>query len=489
MDLFAGYHQIEIAEEDRPKTAFSSFAGLFQWNTMPFGLANAPTVFQRTLEFLLLGLNWKNCLVYIDDIIIFSPDFETHIRDLAVVFHRLREGNLKCKPKKCFFVRPRIPYLGFIISKNGLEPDEEKIRAVKEMPSPKDITGVKQALGFLQFYRRFIEFFAHTAAPLYKLQRKGEHFQWTEECEAAFRTLLEKLIQKPILSFPDFEKEFLLATDASGVGIGAVLSQVGDEDGLEHPIAFASRALQKHERNYSTIEKECLAIVWGIKEFRHYLYGRSFVVITDHSPLSYMYQSTTDSARLQKWRLQLQQYVFEVRYRRGTANGNADGLSRLIRDEATSSQGQQLESIAEEPELNVLLDQGTLHQRQREDPELKPLIEYMETGKLPDVESQAHKIQFMAQHHCLDAKGILLWTQEGPGLVPRQYPMVVPRGLRPEIMEAYHDDVYAGGHLGFAKTLQKIKRHYYWPGMWVEVKHWCRTCVPCSMRKDPPART
>ncbi len=138
--------------------------------------------------------------------------------------------------------------------------------------------------------------------------------------------------------------------------------------------------------------------------------------------------------------------------------------------------------------INLLYNRN-LHQRQWEDLQLKPLIEYLETGKLPDVESQAHKIQFMAQHHCLDAKGVLLWTQEGPGLVPRQYPMVVPSAIRPEIMEAYHDDVYAGGHLGFAKTLQKIKRHYYWPGMWVEVKHWCHTCVPCSMRKDPPAQT
>ncbi len=241
LDLFAGYHQIEIAEEDRSKTAFSSFAGLYHWNTMPFGLACTPPVFQRTLEFILLGLNWKNCLVYIDDIICFSPDFETHLRDLSLIFQRFHEGNLKCKPKKCFFVRPKVPYLGFIISKNGLEPDEEKIRAVKEMPSPKDITTVKQALGFLQFYRKFIESFAHIAAPLYKLQRKGEQFKWTEECETAFRTLLDKLIQKPILPFPDFEKEFLLAMDASGVGVGAVLSQVA-EDGLEHPVTFASRS-------------------------------------------------------------------------------------------------------------------------------------------------------------------------------------------------------------------------------------------------------
>ncbi len=232
--------------------------------------------------------------------------------------------------------------------------------------------------------------------------------------------------------------------------------------------------------------------MWGIKEFKHYLYGRPFLVITDHSPLSYMYQSTTDSTRLQKWRLQLQQYVFEVRYRRGTANGNADGLSRLIPEKTTEKsqhQAHQLQVISEEPELNALVNEGDIHQRQREDHQLKVLIDYLEMGTLPKVEAEAHRVQFLAQHYCLDANGLLLWAQAGPGLVPRQYPIVVPEALRPEIMEAYHDDIYAGGHLGFAKTLQKIRRHYYWSGMWVEVKHWCRTCVPCAMRKDPPART
>ncbi len=313
LDLFAGYHQIDIAEQDRHKTAFITFAGLYHWNAIPFGLANAPPVFQRTLEFILLGLNWKNCLVYIDDIICFSSDFETHLRDLSAIFQRLRDGNLKCKPKKCFFIRPKVPYLGHIISKNGVEPDASKVKAVLTMPSPKDLTTLRQGLGFLQFYRKFIPLFAHLASPLYSLMRKGVPFKWTKDCEDAFRSLIERLVKSPILAFPDFQKEFLLATDASGVGIGAVLSQLG-EDGLEHPVAYSSRILQKHERNYSTIEKECLAIVWGIKEFKHYLYGRPFVVITDHSPLSYMYQSTTDSVRLQKWRLQLQQYVFEVRY-------------------------------------------------------------------------------------------------------------------------------------------------------------------------------
>ncbi len=491
LDLFAGYHQIEIAKEDRAKTAFTTFAGLYQWNTMPFGLACAPSVFQRTLEFLLLGLNWKNCLVYIDDIICFSPDFETHLRDLSSIFQRFRDGNLKCKPKKCFFVRPKVPYLGHTISKHGIEPDESKIKAVRDMPSPKDLTGVKQALGFLQFYRKFVASFAEIASPLYVLQRKGVQFKWAEDCETAFRTLIDRLITAPILAFPDFQREFLLATDASGFGIGAVLSQVLDDE-LEHPIAFASRALQKHERNYSTIEKECLAIVWGIKEFKHYLYGRPFVVITDHSPLSYMYQSTTDSTRLQKWRLQLQQYVFEVRYRRGAANANADGLSRILPEEPTETNQENpqtdVKATTEDAQIHALTPTSDMYQRQMKDPELRPLIDYLANGKLPDSESESHRIQFLAQHHKLDLNGTLLWAHEGPGLVPRPYPMVVPKSLRAEIVEAYHDDVYAGGHLGFAKTLDKIKRHYYWPGMWVEVKHWCRTCVPCAMRKDPPAK-
>ena len=247
------------------KTAFTTHQGLFEFVRMPFGLRNAPAIFQRAMQTVLSGLEWQNCFVYIDDILIASRTFEEHLQHLAEVISRLRKAGLRLKPKKCRFLCEEVCYLGYIISARGVSPDPGKIDKVKCFPVPRDVTQVRQFLGLASYYRRFVPQFAKIAAPIHGLLKKENASAWTPECEAAFKKLKEALTSAPVLVYPKFghEHEFVLETDASYVGLGAVLSQLQD-DGKMHPIAYASRSLDPHEKNYAVTEIETLAIVWAV---------------------------------------------------------------------------------------------------------------------------------------------------------------------------------------------------------------------------------
>ncbi|MEM7281681.1 MAG: reverse transcriptase family protein [Pseudomonadota bacterium] len=286
LDLRAGYWQIPVAPQDREKTAFVTYEGMFEFNKLPFGLCNAPATFQRLMEIVLAGLNWLTCAVYMDDILVFSVSFEDHLRDVQNVINTIRSAGLKFKPEKCQFARASIKFLGHVVTPSGIRPDPEKLVAVRGMPDPKNKDEVRSFLGLASYYRRFVRDFAQIADPLHKLLKKNADFKWAEQHSNAVGTLKDKLLSAPILHYPDFSKLFTLFTDASGVGIGAVLAQ--DTDGQDHPIAYISRALKKSERNYPPIEWEALAVVWAIRQFRHYLYGRRFIVITDHAPLRWL---------------------------------------------------------------------------------------------------------------------------------------------------------------------------------------------------------
>ena len=229
-------------------------------------------------------LEWQNCFVYIDDILIASKTFEEHLQHLAEVIDCLRKAGLRLKPKKCRFLCDEVSYLGHVISARGVSPDPGKINKVKCFPVPCDVTQVRQFLGLASYYRRFVPQFAKIAAPIHGLLKKENAFAWTSECEVAFRKLKEALTSAPVLVYPKFgpEHEFVLETDASYVGLGAVLSQL-QNDGKMHPIAYASRSLDPHEKNYAVTELETLAIVWAVRYFRAYLLGHQTTVFTDHS--------------------------------------------------------------------------------------------------------------------------------------------------------------------------------------------------------------
>ena len=328
IDLASGYWQVEVAEKDKEKTAFITHKGLYEFNVMPFGLKNAPGTFQRLMNYVLQDYIGKFVAVYLDDIIIYSKTFESHADHIKLVFNALRKAILKIKLKKCYFFFPNIAFLGHIVGHNGISVDPAKVEKIKNFPKPADLTDLWAALGLFLYYRKFVKDFAKIAAPMTALLKKETPFQWTEKQQRAFDFLKSRLMEAPILQYPDFTKKFILYTDASGTGLGAVLSQK-DDDNRERVIAYASRSLNKAERNYGITDKECLAVIWAIKHFEQYLGLLPFQVITDHSALKYLQTAKVPTGRRARWIMYLQQFDFEITHRPGKDNKNADALSRV----------------------------------------------------------------------------------------------------------------------------------------------------------------
>jgi len=250
---------------------------------MPFGLICAPSVFQRLMDLVLCGLTYETCLVYLDDIIVFSRDFDTHLSRLREIFTRLKGANLKVHIKKCSLFQRQVNFLGHVLTETGIEVQPEKIQAVENWPTPRNLTKLRSFVGLCSYYRRFIAGFADLAAPLHSLTRKKTRFRMEAEQEEAFNTLKKRLTSAPILGMPRDDGTFYLDTDASNFGLGAVLSQ--DQDGREVVLAYASRTLSNAEKNYEVTRRELLAVVYGLKVYRQYLLGRKFVIRTDHSAL------------------------------------------------------------------------------------------------------------------------------------------------------------------------------------------------------------
>jgi hypothetical protein len=284
LDCHAGFWQISIHEEHRQKTAFSvSSAGHYEFSWMPYGISNSPASFQRLIDNVMRNLIGPECWIFIDDVLIFSDSVEEHARRLSNALERFEKANLQLQPSKCVFAKDQVSYLGYTLSDRGIERSPEKVRAVQEYPTPKNVKDVRAFLGLCSFYRRLVPKFADIARLLTQLTRKDVEFKWHPECQEAFEELKAKLSNTPVLAYPDFNISFILTMDASKIGLGAVLSQV--QNGVERPIAYASRQLNKAERSYSASELQMLGLVWGTKYFRCYLYGRKFLVRTDHAVL------------------------------------------------------------------------------------------------------------------------------------------------------------------------------------------------------------
>ncbi|KAM0736907.1 Retrovirus-related Pol polyprotein from transposon 17.6 [Formica fusca] len=315
-----------MAPEDQEKTAFSTPYGHYEYQRMPFGLKNAPATFQRLMDNVLTGLQGNELFVYLDDIVVYARSLKEHDVKVKELMQRLREANLQLQPDKCQFLRHEVAYLGHIIGNDGVRPDPSKIKAVEHFPIPRNYKNIKQFLGLVGYYRRFIKNFSKIAKPLTDLLKKDKTFAWTPSQENAFNSLKRELLKEPVLQYPNFKEPFLLTTDASGYAIGGVLSQ--GQIGKDLPISYISRTLNEAEGRYSTIEKECLAVVYCVTYFRHYLYGRKFTILTDHKPLVWLHSVKDPSSRLWKWRLKLSEYEYEIRYQAGKINVVADALSR-----------------------------------------------------------------------------------------------------------------------------------------------------------------
>lgn len=328
LDLASGFWQVELDPKDREKSTFITRFGTYEFTVMPFGLCNAPATFQRLMDTVLYDILWQFVVVYIDDINIGSRTFEEHLLHLEQVFLRLKNAGLKLSPEKCFFFKEELPFLGHVVSRKGIHTDPEKLRVINEFPTPTDLTQLRGFLALASYYRKFVKNFSSTAEPLNKLLRKNVPYVWSNDQQIAFEKLKMHLMTPPILAYPNFEKPFVVYTDASTFALGSILSQKGD-DKREHVIAYASRSLNKHERNYSITELECLAVIWAVKHFHHYLHGQRVTIITDHAALRYLMNMTNPTGKLGRWLMTLNGHNLEIINRPGRNHTNVDTLSRI----------------------------------------------------------------------------------------------------------------------------------------------------------------
>ena len=328
LDLRSGYWQIPIAEEDRTKTAFCCHTRLFEFNRMPFGLCNAPSIFQRTMNRVLAGLIGKICFVYIDDIVIFSRNPEEHAYHLHLVLDALRKAHLKVKASKCKIGVPSIELLGYIVSEYGVSPDPQKVAVIQAMPPPECKKGLQSFLGTINYYRQCIPDLAQTASPLYELTKNNVHYKWEKEHQIAFNRLKAHLSSDAIMAYPDVNKPYKLYTDASDFAIGAILTQE-DQNGLERPIHFLSKALSTEQKKWATIEKEAFGVVYALQKLRPYLWGSTFEIFTDHKPLLSLFKQEVKNTKIQRWAVLISEFGAPISYIKGKKNIKADLFSRL----------------------------------------------------------------------------------------------------------------------------------------------------------------
>jgi hypothetical protein len=500
LDLASGYYQIAIAPEDRHETAFATPMGLFEYTRMPMGLMSAPATFQRLMQTTMSEFMFSFLLVYLDDLLVYSTTFEEHLEHLDRLLGRIVQTGLKLKMKKCQFLRREVKYLGHTISAEGVSCDQDKVEVIKNWP--KLNADVRRFLGFATYFRRFICGFAKIAGPLHELvtqalkdsKKKTVDITrlWTERHQTAFDTLKAALSSAPVLAFADFTLPFILETDASNDGLGAILSQ--EQDGRKRVIAYASRRLrptEQNDMNYSSMKLEFLAMKWAITEkFRDYLLGATFVVLTDNNPLVH-FQTAKLGAVEQRWAAQLSQFQFTVQYRPGATNP-ADTLSRMPQDSSEIppdvhvAQVHEVVCTCEEqtqqdtPSVLPQLTNRQLSDMQKADPVLQSFVEAWPKRPPPSASRQSRTL--LRQHNKLIVKEGLLYRRVTDSVHGELHQLLLPAVLKADVLRMLHNDM---GHQGLDRTLSLLKQRVYWPGMSPEVKDYIEQCERCVHNTKP----
>ena len=533
LDQKAGYWQVEMAEECKAYTAFTCGPlGFYECETMPFGATNAPATFQRLMHDCLGDLNMNWCIVYLDDIIIFSDTKEEHLKRLEAVFQKLITAGLKLKPSKCHFFREEIEYLGHVVSGKGISTNPKKVEAVAKWPTPKTVYDVRSFLGFVGYYRRFIRNFSKIAKPIRevitglenqsKRTAKKTFVEWTEAADSAFEHLKKLCISTPILAYPDYKLPFVLHTDSSSEGLGTVLYQ--KQNSKLRVTAYASRSVSKAESHYPVHKLEFLALKWAVCEkFHEYLYGSNlFEVYTDNNPLTYVLSSAKLDACGQRWVAKLANYNFTIKYKSGLSNVEADALSRISWPEVLAdtedldvdlncmdthvvnsilagsrSKTSLIESVSCSskiipPELSQDSDSSSninWMKEQRADPNLTVIIKLIESGQLqkrkqhgkdtPEVKS------LLRIRKSLKLVKDILYRKtytDNSSSKKIQWQLVVPKAYRSRALAGCHDDV---GHQGRMRTLSLLRERFFWPGMQAEAMQHVLKCTRCLRRTTP----
>lgn len=475
LDLTSGFHQMSMHPDDAHLTGIATDLGHFEYCRMPFGLKNASSSFQRLMSIVLTGLSDLQIAVYIDDVIIASTTFNEHLERLELVFDRLKQANLKLKPKKCSLLRDEITYLGHRVTEGRVMPDPKNIDSIKHALPPKTKKQIRAFLGLTGFYRKFIPQYSKLALPLTNLTRDEVNFQWTKLENDAFEALKNFLVTEPCLRLPNFDKPFAICTDASKYSLGAVLVQE-DETGFQHPISFASRKLNKPEINYSVFEKEALGVVFGIEHFKQYLYGREFIVYCDQKSLSQIFKLKDPTSRIARWIITLQQYSYKIIHKPGRLNLMADYLSRAdITQNHTSDQTipKQVNAVNCDIQmfnLNSLSDEDIISE-QKVDNSCKTIVKKLKQN-----------FQFSPNSpHFFLQNGMLVCTTKNSSRF-NNVKLVVPQTLIQHVLEMCHDNNTVA-HAGLSRTLHRVKQNFFWHGLYKNVKNFVASCHSCIQRR------
>lgn len=474
LDCFSGYYGIAVEEESRDVTAFVTPDGLFQWNVMPFGLSSAPSAFQRVMNIAFNNLLRNSVLIYLDDLVTFGHNFDNHLENLEKVLNRLRKHNIRLQPSKCYFAVSSLKLLGHIVSSDGIRVDHDKTKAMAEMPRPTTVKETRRFVGAANYFRRFIQNFSLLARPLVKLWKKDMKFMWGNEQETAWLTLRDKLVNAPVLTHHDPDLPQVIHTDASpNSGISAILMQV-EPDGIERPVAYASRTLSKAESNYSASHAECLALCYAVRVFRPYIYGKPFTVKTDSHSLCFLKSVKDPTGRLMKFALKLQPYEYTIAYKAGKLHAHADALSRSCVDKGTPEDEEEDNEI---PMTTILFNQlrtVDISAMQATDPTLVKIVD-----RLANTQKRSKREQKRLKNYHL--KDGILYRQTSLDVEPL---LAVPRDLRSILFNELHDNPTAG-HLGFKKTFARFQKGFWWPKMATDIMAYCLSCPDCQSRKSP----
>ena len=474
LDLAHAYLQFPLDNSSKPLTTINTHRGLFQYNRLPFGISAAPAICQRTMDSLMQGLH--HVCAYLDDILVTGSTEEEHLKNLDAVLERLEKAGIKLKLSKCTFLQEKVEYLGHQISADGLQPTKEKVRAVKEAPVPSDVTQLKSFLGLLNYYAKFLPNLSNVLAPLHSLLKKPHKWSWSSKQQEAFDTAKHLLTSDCLLAHYSPDKDLILACDASPYGVGAILSHV--MDGQERPVAFTSRTLAAAEKNYSQLDKEALAIIFGVKKFHRYLAGRKFCIFSDHRPLQYLLGERNAipamaSARVQRWALTLSAYDYQIVYKPGSKHANADSLSRLPLPEEPVEVPIPGETIL----VMETLDSSSITSCQirlwtDRDPVLSQVRDKLMAGWQDTTDETL--VPYQRRHAELSVHtGCVMWGSR----------VIIPTVGRKAVLDQLHE-----GHPGVSRMKSLARSYVWWPQMDKEIEERVAMCNMCQERRHlPPA--